>query len=61
MYRWGNVVPGFDMPLKVFLDGQETWLKFGGRGWSFLTDIEPCKLVVAKDFYVSSFNLMGDN
>ncbi len=61
MYRWGNVVPGFDMPLKVYLDGQETWLKFGARGWSSLADIEPCKLVVDKDFYVSSFNLMGDN
>ena len=27
MYRWGNVVRGFNMPVKVYLDGKETWLK----------------------------------
>ena len=25
-YRWTNVVPGFDMPVRVIVDGQEVWL-----------------------------------
>ena len=26
-YRWANVVEGFDMPVKVYLNGKETWLE----------------------------------
>ncbi|WP_461489235.1 M1 family metallopeptidase [Pontibacter sp. HJ8] len=26
-YRWTNVVDGFDMPVKVYLNGKETWLE----------------------------------
>jgi len=26
-YRWTNVVPGFDMPVKVIVGGQEVWLR----------------------------------
>ena len=59
MYRWGNSVRGFNMSVKVYLDGKETWLQSNGRGWSVLEGINPCKLIVDKDFYVSSFNLMG--
>ena len=59
-YRWGNTVRGFNMPLKIYLDGQETWLEFGNRGWSFLEDVKPGELVVDKDFYVAVLNLMGE-
>lgn len=59
-YRWGNTVRGFNMPLKIYLDGQETWLEFGNRGWSFLENVKPCELVVDKDFYVAVLNLMGE-
>ena len=60
MYRYGNVVRGFNMPLKVYLGGKETWLSFNRGGWNFIRDIEACNLVVDKDFYISSFNLMGE-
>jgi len=59
-YRWGNTVRGFNMPLKVYIDGKETWLKFRDRGWSFLEDAKPGELVVDKDFYVAVLNLMGE-
>ncbi|MDZ7738175.1 MAG: M1 family metallopeptidase [Bacteroidales bacterium] len=58
-YRWGNTVRGFDMPLKIYLDGEEKWLGFEGRGWSFIEGIEPCELTVDKDFYVAVLNIMG--
>jgi hypothetical protein len=60
MYRWGNTVRGFNMPLKVELNGEELWLKPGGRGWSVLENTEPCNLKVDKDFYVSVLNIMGN-
>ena len=60
MYRWGNAVRGFNMPVKVYLDGKETWLEFSGRGWSFLESVDPCDLVVDKDFYVAVLDIMGD-
>ena len=60
MYRWGNAVRGYNMPVKVYLDGKETWLPNNGRRWNVLPNIKPCELVVDKDFYVSSFNLMGE-
>ncbi len=60
MYRWGNAVRGFNMPVKVYLDGKETWLDFTDRGWSFLESLEPCELVVDKDFYVAVLNIMGE-
>lgn len=59
-YRWGNTVKGFSMPVKVYLDGEETWLNFKGRRWSFLDNVEPARLVVDKDFYVAVLNLMGN-
>ena len=58
MYRWGNCIRGFDMPLKVMLNGKEIWLKPKTR-WSTLNDLEPGILVIDKDFYVSGFDLTG--
>ena len=31
-YRWANVVPGFDMPLRIWLSGKQIWLA-PGEGW----------------------------
>ncbi len=59
-YRWGNTVDGFKMPVKVYLDGKETWLSFKGNRWSFIEDVKPARLVVDKDFYVGVMNLMGN-
>ncbi len=57
-YRWGNSVRGFDMPVKVILNGNKTWLKPKTR-WSFLENIKPGSLEIDKDFYVAGFNITG--
>lgn len=57
-YRWGNAVREFDMPVKVILNGNKTWLK-PKTGWSFLENIKPGSLEIDKDFYVAGFNITG--
>ncbi len=60
VYRWGDVVRGFNMPVKVYIDGRETWLKPQTRRWTSLPDTPVGTLVVDRDFYVASINLMGN-
>lgn len=56
-YRWSNCVEGFDMPLKVELNGQETWLK-PKESWSVLEGTgKVARLNVDPNFYVSSFDI----
>ena len=52
VYRWTNCVPGFNIPVKVTLNGTEKWLK-PQTDWTNLpqTNKNP-KLEVDKDFYV---------
>jgi aminopeptidase N len=51
-YRWSNCVPGFNMPVKVTLNGKAQWLK-PQVGWTkFLLKNKKIMLKVAKDFYV---------
>ena len=59
-YRWGNVVRGFNMPLKVYIDGKELWLNPRDRRWSFLENTGPGELKADRDFYVSVLNIMGE-
>jgi len=56
-YRWGNAIPGFNMPVKVVLNGTEKWLK-PQTEWSDIESTgENKKLEVDKNFYVASFNI----
>ena len=51
-YRWTNCVPGFNMPVKVTLNGKAQWLK-PKVGWAkFSLKHKKLMLKVAKDFYV---------
>ena len=51
-YRWTNCVPGFNMPVKVTLNGKAQWLK-PQVGWTKFSLIhKKIMLKVAKDFYV---------
>ncbi|PWA08988.1 M1 family metallopeptidase [Flavobacterium laiguense] len=56
-YRWTNTVAGFDMPVKVSLNGTEVTLnpKSEWNEFTCLYKIE--KVEVNKDFYVSSKNV----
>jgi aminopeptidase N len=58
-FRWTNCIRGFDMPLKITLNGEEVILKPKSL-WSQKEDIEGTDLVVDKDFYISVLNAMGE-
>ena len=55
-YRWTNIVAGFDMPVKVALNGTEVTLT-PKADWSEFTNSSKIeKVEVNKDFYVFSKN-----
>ncbi len=51
-YRWGDCLPGFDMPLKVVVDGQEQWI-YPSTRWQSLSATKPT-LHIDPNFYVGS-------
>lgn len=59
-YRWTNCIEGFDMPVRITVDGKETVLQFEGTNWNSLESSTPVKKVkVDSNYYVYSTNLMG--
>ena len=58
IYRWRNVVLEFNMPVKVYLDGVEYWIKPTTNWQGFESFAKTLK--VHPDFYISSHNLLGD-
>ncbi len=59
MYRWTNCLPAFDMPVKVKVNGKETWL-YPSASWSGTKDNIRKKnnqLEIDPDFYVAGFEL----
>ena len=56
-YRWSNCVEKFNMPLKVNLNGVETWLKPTQEWKVEKLTTQKSTLLVDKDFYVASFNI----
>lgn len=60
LYRWNNVVPGFDMPVKIYLNGEELWLE-PTLAWKKIeiSDANP-EVVVDPDFYVALMNILGE-
>jgi aminopeptidase N len=56
-FRWTNCVTGFDMPLKIFLNGEEKWLK-PSIIWSIKsTGLESPTLKIDSNFYVAQFDI----
>ncbi|WP_162426678.1 M1 family metallopeptidase [Pontibacter pudoricolor] len=53
-YRWSNVVPGFDMPVKVFVDGKEQWLEPTTEWKEWKTRKKNPVVKVSPDFYVEA-------
>jgi aminopeptidase N len=58
-YRWANVVPGFDMPLRVNIPGLGTRVLRPTETWQTLTVNSPeaADLTVDENFYVTAHNL----
>lgn len=56
-YRWSNCVEGFDMPVKVYINGREMWLK-PTPAWAVIERIQAdSTLEVDANFYVGVLNL----
>lgn len=59
-YRWENVIDGFDMPVKIYVDGKEMVLK-PTQGWQSVdVSQKNAKITVDKDYYVGSMNILGN-
>ena len=56
-YRWNNCVPKFNMPVKVYLSGKETWL-YPIMVWK-KTEVKSneTEISVDPDFYVASMDI----
>lgn len=56
-YRWSNAVAGFDMPVKVTLNGVETWLKPKEKWSNLKVESGKTDLKVDVNFYVAELNI----
>ncbi|MEN2399504.1 M1 family metallopeptidase [Flavobacterium sp. MC2016-06] len=56
-YRWTNCLEKFDMPIKVKLNGVDTWLKPSNEYQELETKTDKATLVVNKNFYVIDYNV----
>ncbi|WP_142453283.1 M1 family metallopeptidase [Gracilimonas mengyeensis] len=61
-YSWGNAVEGFDMPVDVTINGKPMRLH-PDTGWKSkeLDPADSYELIVDPDYYVGSFNLLGES
>ena len=60
VYRWSNCIRGFDMPLKVSLSGEESWLSPSTRWSRMELKIEKPVISIDPNFYVAEFNITGN-
>jgi len=60
-YRWGNVVDGFTMPVDITINREALRLTATDR-WQSMAweDEESTVLIVDQNYYVGSFNLLGN-
>ncbi|MDZ7805629.1 MAG: hypothetical protein U5K71_00765 [Gracilimonas sp.] len=60
-YRWGNAVKGFDLPVDITVNGKEMRLN-PTTSWQRMEieSLNKNSLTVDPNFYVSSFNLLGN-
>lgn len=59
-YRWNNVVTAFDMPLRVYLNGREHWLKPTSDWQEMEIDGSEVALRLDPNFYINSLSILGD-
>jgi aminopeptidase N len=59
-YKWTNAITMFDMPIRVKVINKELTLKPISRWRSVDIDKKAKNIVVDKNYYVSSFNILGE-
>ena len=57
-YRWNNCIEGFDMPLTIFLDGEEIWM-YPTTDWQdFETQLDlESEITISKNYYIEVVKL----
>lgn len=58
-YRWNNCVPGFNMPVKVYVSGQERVLIPTSRFATVQLETENAQVKVDRGYYVATLNVTG--
>ncbi|REG83958.1 M1 family metallopeptidase [Algoriphagus antarcticus] len=59
-YRWENVVNGFDMSVKIYVDEKEMNLKPTQQWQAVDVSQKNAKVTVDKDYYVGTLNISGN-
>jgi aminopeptidase N len=59
-YHWSNCIRGFDMPVKVTIDGKEKVLKTTTRPSTEKLETKGAVIKVDPNYYVYTFNTMGN-
>tara|TARA_R110000744_G_scaffold78514_4_gene154630 strand:- start:11266 stop:12957 length:1692 start_codon:yes stop_codon:yes gene_type:complete len=66
-YRWSNTIDGFDMPVRVFINGKAMWLSPSNKWANISVDngqtedkADKVQVMVDANFYVSTLNLLGN-
>ncbi|MGM0582724.1 MAG: M1 family metallopeptidase [Bacteroidota bacterium] len=58
LYKWENTIDGFDMPIRVFINGEAEWLNPNSKTFKNLENLpENVDILVDPNFYVAKFNL----
>jgi aminopeptidase N len=58
-FRWNNCVPGFRMPVKIYADGKEMNINPDQNYTTVKLEKENPEIVVDRNYYVASLNVMG--
>ena len=58
-FRWNNCVPGFDMPLKIYVSGKEKSINPKTGFTTIKVDIDNAIIKVDPGYYVANLNITG--
>jgi aminopeptidase N len=58
-FRWNNCVPGFSMPLKIYVSGKETYITPKTGFATIKLETENAEIKVDKGYYVATLNMTG--
>ena len=58
LYKWENTVNGFDMPVKIYINGEAEWIQPVNRQFKTLEELpENVEITIDSNFYVAGFKL----
>jgi aminopeptidase N len=58
LYKWENTIEGFNMPVRIFVNGEAEWLQPNSKSYKVLQSLpENADIMVDPNFYVGEYNL----